>query len=99
MKVRDLVKMPDMDLDVCTDMTDDEISAFVSCELTEEGERHFAEVLDCDCEITEDQSYVIVSVGDSLPLNRKVRIFFNSMAGYCSCSNWDKWFKSEEEST
>lgn len=100
MKVRDLLSL-EIDIDVADEVTDDLYIAFCGpMELTDEGKAHFADVL--DFEVSFHRDIVIVHVDD--PVESvweanldKAKELFEGMAGYCSCSDYDRWFKEEDE--
>jgi len=99
MKVRDFIKI-DEDIDVYDDVCEALAIAFCGpLELTEAGEKHFAEVLDYDIKLDFSGSIptaaVRVNSEDDKEWKRKLRNardFFYSAAGYCKDSDWDKWF-------
>ena len=104
MKVRDLIQQ-EIDIDVYDDVCEELAIAFCGPqELTEEGEKEFAEVLDYEIELNMhsygDMPAAIVHVDDpddavwEARLER-AKLFFESAAGYCPCSLWDKWFKED----
>lgn len=96
-KVRDLLEQ-----NICVDVYDsvcDELAiAFDGPqELTEEGKKHFADVLDYEIRLNSNSGYVvaIVEIGDGDDWEErleKAKELFYGMAGYCSVENWDKWF-------
>lgn len=100
MKVREFIK-GEYDMDVYNDVTDDwAICACCPINLTEAGEKKFAEVLEYEVEVIEDPYYgphaVVCVDGDNW--NRcltKVMEFFDSAAGYCTTEEWDEWFKEK----
>ena len=99
MKVRDFIKLEE-DIDVYDDVC--EALAIYFCgsqELTEEGRKHFAEVLDYDILVDESGDFktatVLVDDEDDKVWKRKLKKsmeFFYSAAGYCNCDDYDKWF-------
>lgn len=65
-------------------------------ELTEEGYKKFKPIMDCEVDLAyEDSGYVEVLVGDDPndELTDMLDEFALSVAGYCSNSDYDKWFK------
>lgn len=100
MKVRDFIKL-DNDIDVYDDVCEEIAIAFCGAqELTEEGEKHFAEVLDYDMELDLSGELVTAVVHvddeDEKVWNRKLRKakeFFYGAAGYIEDSKYRKWFK------
>ena len=104
MTVRDLMQQK-LDIDVYDDVCEELGIAFCGpYELTEEGEKKFAEVLDYPVQIN-PHSYgnlpaAIVLIDDPdedvwTDRLEKAKEFFESAAGYCSCSDYDRWFKEE----
>ena len=94
-KVRELFGR-DIDIDVLDDVCEELYISFVGpIKLTEAGEEKFKEVLDLDIEVREDDAILLISHRDDWEgLLKKSKTLFNSAAGYCSSSNWDKWFQS-----
>ena len=105
-KVRDLM-LVDNDIDVydnvceslaiafCNPFDDDEVHDW-SEYLTERGMKQFADVLDYPMEIIFGNAIVCVDdSGDKVWKTRlkRAKRFFESAAGYCSCEDYDKWFK------
>ena len=103
MLVRDFIKK-EIDIDVYDDVCEELGIAFCGpLFLTEEGKEHFAEVLDFEITIIYgydfDNAVVSVDDIDDKVWKRKLRKaqeFFESAAGYCSESNFNKWIKDEE---
>lgn len=104
MKVRELIKQ-DIDIDVYDDVCEELGIAFCGAlELTEEGEREFADVIDYEVWIN-PCSYggfpaAIVCIDDEDDevwehRLERAKLFFESAAGYCSVSDYDKWFKED----
>lgn len=94
MKIKDFIQM-DMDIDVYDDY--DERLGIAFCygyKLTEAGEKQFEEALDMDIEITNGfgGAVGIVHCEDGKEATRAM-IFFNSIAGWCSSDDFDKWFE------
>lgn len=85
--------------DVCEEL---EIALRGPMELTAEGEKEFAEVLDYDITIynLSRGGYQVVSVhvdGDDWKKKlRKAKKFFDSAAGYCDVNDYEKWFKEND---
>ena len=102
MKVRDLLKM-EIDVDVVDDVTEDLYIAFVGPqELTREGEKEFALVLDLEVEHDANSDLYIIHVDDDDERTWKRRLrsavkLFNGMAGYCSVENYELWFKEQSD--
>ena len=103
MKVKDLIKM-DIDVDVYDNVCDDIGIAFCGAlELTDEGKAKFEIALNLDVEsLDEDDAVCVINVDDEFfPDNWKFNLkrakeFFYAAAGYCSESDWNKWFKESE---
>lgn len=103
MKVKDFIKI-NADIDVYDDVCEEIAICFCGCqELTEEGKKHFAEVLEYDMELdlSGDFATAIVKVDsdDDKVWRRKLRKakeFFYSAAGYCSEENYEKYFKETD---
>lgn len=90
------------DMDVTNDCIDDMACAWCGTTLTREGEEHFAEALNLEAEIRPVWGYD----GISVKINhlekygrawRKTKELFDAMAGYCSESNYAKWFDDHTE--
>ena len=101
MKVRDLFELG-LDIDVYDNVCEELAIAFCmdGMELTEAGEDRFEEVLEYPCEIKGDPKvyrWVLVDVDGYHWKDRlaKAKDFFWSAAGYCTCEEYDKWFKEK----
>lgn len=101
MKIRELLDMSDVSIDVYDNVCEEISVAFEwdgTLELTEDGKNYFAEVLDFDITIGDNNGYAygVVDVGgDEGVWQHKLRIaseFFYAAAGYCSCEDYDRWF-------
>lgn len=93
MKIRNLLKQ-EIDIDVYDDATEELGIAFCGPqELTEEGEREFADVLDYECSIGDQCVIIHVDGEDWEHKLERAELLFESMAGYCSAEQFDKWFK------
>ena len=96
MKIRDLLSM-EIDVDVYDDVCEELAIAFCGpVELTEEGLDYFSDVLDYEIEFCNDVVIVHVDHPEERVWKRRLRgacSLFNSMAGWCSASNYDRWFK------
>ena len=100
MKIKDLLPM-EIDID-CYDNVCEEIG-IAYCgpmELTEDGAKEFADVLEYNIEIVKDPigyDVCIITVDDDPntkwrdKLNR-AKEFLYSIAGYCADTDFDKWF-------
>ena len=102
MKVRDLIQQ-EIDIDVYDDVCEELGIAFCgSLELTDEGKKEFADVLDYDVEINPcsygglPAAIVLIDDPDDAVWEarlEKAKRFFEAAAGYCACSDYDRWFK------
>lgn len=97
MKVREFIKRED-DIDVYDNVCEELGIAFCGpIELTAEGKRHFAEVLEYDIDV--DDMYCCASIDVDAPEGewqkklKKAKEFFYAAAGYCDADDYDKWFK------
>lgn len=98
--VRELIGMT-VDMDITNDYTDDWFPALCGpISLTEEGEEQWNDVLEMkitviDCSMAE----LKIDTKDPDECERRLtraRRFFKAQAGYCSESNYDKWFQATE---
>lgn len=100
MKIKDLLPM-EIDID-CYDNVCEEIG-IAYCgpmELTEEGARKFADVMEYSIEIIKDQigyDVCIITVDDDPNIRwrdklNRAKEFLYSIAGYCADTDYDKWF-------
>ena len=100
MKVKDLLKM-DIEIDVYDDVCEELAICFCAPqEMTEEGMKHFAEVLEYEIDIDTFNDCATVHVdGDDgngwKKRLRKAEEFFYSAAGYCADTDYRKWFKED----
>lgn len=103
MKIREFIKM-EIDIDVYDDVCEELGIAFCGpLELTEEGEKKFAEVMDYDIDVHIDPRRVyfdcaVVKCDDAEEKVwkrklRKAKEFFDSAAGMCAWDDYEKWFK------
>lgn len=93
MKVSDLLKM-DVDIDVVDDLCEELYIAFCGpMELTECGVKEFGEVLNYEVTIDDDIAVIHIDCDDEL---RMAKELFDSLAGYCSCEDYDAWFREVE---
>lgn len=97
-KIREFIKM-DIDIDVVDDYCEELYIAFCGpLGLTAAGETAWADVLDMDIDITHIGGYnpiAVVLVEDSEQKMQRAKDFFESVAGFCPASDWDKWFVFE----
>lgn len=99
MTIRDLIQM-EIDIDVYDDVCEELGIAFCGPQpLTPEGEKKFADIMDYEVTFVNGcyGHVAIVSVDD--PDEKvwqkklaKAKKFFDSAAGYCPCSEYEKWF-------
>ena len=88
----------DGDIDVIDDVTDDLwIAKCGAWKLTEEGKKHFRSVLPLKVEYMENWEGLVACVlldhrKDWERLERKCIELFEALAGYCSESDFKKWF-------
>ncbi|MBO6093429.1 MAG: hypothetical protein J6P40_07395 [Oscillospiraceae bacterium] len=103
MTIRDLIQQ-EVDIDVYDDVCEELSIAFVGPQkLTKEGEKEFADIMDYPVILHTNSSYgsiAIVRVDDPVEevweeRLRKAKRFFDSAAGYCACSDYEKWFEEE----
>lgn len=100
MKIREFIKI-EKDIDVYDDVCEELGIAFCGpLELTAEGEKEFAEVMDYDITVESDGRYANATVHvddhDEKTWKHKLRMaenFFYSAAGYCAVDDFQKWFK------
>ena len=91
------------DIDVYDDVCEEVAIAYCGClKLTDEGRKHFKDVLNYTIDVNDSISsnevpWAIVYVDDEEGVWQekleKAKEFFYSAAGYCSCDDYDKWFK------
>ena len=100
MKVKDLLPM-EIDVDVYDDVCEELAIAFCGpIKLTTKGELYFAEVLEYEIDFIKDKLYgdtVIVHVDSDdweIRLGKATELF-HAMAGYCSVSDYERWFTDE----
>ena len=94
MKVYELFEK-EIDIDVYDNVCEELGVAFCGpMELTEEGKKHFAEALNYDVDIVADDVAIVDVDGDDWEdkLFEAIQLF-ESAAGMCCNSNYEKWFK------
>lgn len=90
MKLKDFLKEA-FDVDISSGLTSDWIIAFVGpVELTTDGITKFASILDNEVCIL-DCSEAKIEIADENQDELAKELFY-SLAGYCSCSYYDKFF-------
>lgn len=86
----------DFDIDVADDVCESLYIAFVGpLKLTAQGEIEFAAALDLEIEVGDDVAIVHVDHPEERIWRRNLseaKHFFESAAGLCSVSDYDKWF-------
>ncbi len=90
MLVKDLLGK-DIDIDC---YADDESFGIAFCgplELTQEGYNKFEAALWLEMEVSDDCSEAVIIIPDEKH-SKIAKEFFRAAAGYCSCSDYDKWF-------
>ena len=102
MTIRDLIQM-EIDIDVYDDVCEELAIAFCGPQaLTDVGEKEFADIMDYQVMINlhsyGDMPAAIIQVDDPdeavwQERLEKAKRFFDSAAGYCPCSDYDRWFK------
>lgn len=99
MTIQDLIRK-EIDIDVYDDVCEELGVAFCGPQpLTPEGEKEFAEIMDYEIKINLS-SYgglpaailLIDQFEDWEDRLQKAKKFFESAAGYCACSDYDRWF-------
>lgn len=98
MKVKDLIVQP-VDVDVYDDVCEELCIAMCGpVELTEEGKRRFAEVLEYEVTLGDGCAVVSCDGPDGVWQKKlkEAKRFFEGAAGYCSEEDYEKWFKEEE---
>lgn len=94
MKIKDFIQM-DMDIDVYDDY--DERLGIAFCygyKLTDAGKEHFKDALEMDIEIVNGYggNVGIVHCENGKEASTAKR-FFDSIGGWCSSDDFDKWFE------
>lgn len=95
-KVRDLLR-EECDVDVIDDYDESLWIAFCGpIHLSEEGERRFEDALDVVIEFSIGGGTVTARLNNEKSyVRRAVKDLFESAAGFCSESDWNKWFNEE----
>ena len=101
MTIKDLIQM-EIDIDVYDDVCEELSIAFCGPQkLTAEGEKKFAGIMDYKVSLT-GGSYPVAIVNVDDPDEKiwtkklaKAKEFFDAAAGYCTCSDYDRWFGKE----
>lgn len=94
----DMVNFFDKDVDVQVDGTDCYIAVCAGVELTDEGEKYFKKALalpmDGYCVISKNNKDYDEYEEKGTGVLAKAEELLYALAGYCACSDWDKWFKN-----
>lgn len=101
MTIRDLIQQ-EIDIDVYDDVCEELGIAFCGPQpLTPEGEKEFAEIMDYPIQINQHSygnmpaAIVLIDDPDEKVWKKrleKAKQFFEAAAGYCACTDYDKWF-------
>lgn len=102
MTVRDLIQQ-NIDIDVYDDVCEELGIAFCGPQkLTIEGEKEFADVMDYQVELFNNgcETIAIVKIDDPEDAVwekrlERAELFFEGAAGYCACSDYDRWFAND----
>ena len=95
MTVREFLTKCEEDVDVCTDVIDHgEVAYCPVILLTDDGEKEWSDILDLNVDVNYRWNVAVVECPTE-ELDDRAWDFFMSIAGYCSDSNWEKWFKCE----
>lgn len=96
MKIRDLLTQ-EIDIDVCDSVYDSYYHAFVGpVELTEDGIKEFADVLNYDIYVYDSDRIAIIdldNIDDYAIRHRRAKYFFAVLAGYVEDSLFKQWVK------
>jgi len=95
-KVRDFINLS-TDIDVVDDYCEELYIAFCGpLYMTAEGEAEWSDVLDLDVEIYDGYDRIaVVLVDDDEHKLARAKKFFYSAAGYCTASDYDRWFMDD----
>lgn len=97
MTVKDLLTR-EIDIDVCDDVSEELYVAFCGpVALTDEGSAEFAGALDLPVEMYDDFALVGCDGPEGVWQKRLyvARRLFYAAAGYCSTSDYKRWFREE----
>lgn len=64
--------------------------------LTDEGKKEFAEILECELDVCDEESLATFLIDECKDWKRKYKVakaFFWSAAGYCVDDDFNKWFE------
>lgn len=96
------INVQNNDIDIYVDGIDG-IAVCAPVTLTDEGEREFADVMDMEVDgytiIGDDKDYEDLEdvENDKTDYGGRLELawqLLTGLAGYCSCANYDKWFKN-----
>lgn len=97
MKVKDLIEMK-TEVDIYDNYTEELAVAYCGTQLTEEGKKQYADVLEFEIESLTGE-IAIIKIDDDKSDNKtlekrllKAMKLFYGMAGYCSTEEYDKYF-------
>lgn len=93
-KLKDFIAM-EVDIDVVDNINESLYIAYCGpMKLTKKGEDEFRDILDLNITICKDIAIVDVANTTNWPWKLKIaRKFFHSIAGYCACDDYDRWFE------
>jgi hypothetical protein len=102
-----IMNTTDNDIDMSVDGTDTYMAVcFGDIKFTPEGEKMFGDCLDKlhvdgRCIVGEESDYdqyddYLEGESEDGGLLRTAEILLHALAGYCSCSNYDKWFEGDD---
>ena len=99
MTVKDFIKQ-DVDIDVYDDVCEELGIAFCGpLEISKTGERRFKDALALPIEILSDRhgnpTVAVLKISERKDWEKALEAgkdFFESAAGYCAASDWDRWF-------
>ena len=102
MTVRDLLQQ-EIDIDVVDDVCEELYIAFCGPQkLTAEGEKEFSDVMDYPVLLHNNGVAIIAIVQIDDPDEavwearlERAKLFFEGAAGYCACSDYDRWFAND----
>lgn len=94
-KLKDFIQQ-DIDLDIADDVCEELYIGFVGpLNLTQAGKDKFGKLLDLDVEVSEDSALLLLDGREDWQgLLKLAKVLFTAAAGYCSESDWNKWFQS-----
>ena len=93
------------DMDVTNDVVDEFFPAWCGNVLTEEGKEEWADALELEAEIVpvhKDYAFIHIKIDDPdekvwKANRREAKGLFESLCGYCSEEEYNRWFTDEEE--